>query len=206
MALSDELHRRASTAQPWTALPLPAGLREAAREVSGKWWHWLVAGIAWIAVALVILRFDAASVSTVGILLGMLFALAAAQNALLTAIPGPTRWGAALFGALFLVSAVICLADPVRTFAALAEMVGFLFAVVAVWWMVEAFLERPVNPLWWMGLVSGILMAGLAFWSAGRFFIHRAYLLLVFAGLWALMQGITHIARAFAVRRLHDGL
>ena len=72
--------------------------------------------------------------------------------------------------------------------------------------MVEAFLERPVNPVWWMGLISGIAMAGFVFWSADRFFAERAYLLLVFAGLWAVMQGTTQIARAFAVRRLHDGL
>jgi uncharacterized membrane protein HdeD (DUF308 family) len=206
MALSDEVHQRAASARVWTELPLPAGLREAAREITGGWWLWLVAGIAWIVVSLVILQFDHASVTTVGVLVGMMFALAAVQNALLTAIPGPTRWVAALFGALFVVSAVICLAAPARTFVALANMLGFLLAIVAVWWMVEAFLERPVNPFWWLGLISGILMTGLAFWSEGQFFIHRAYLLLVFAGFWALMQGVTQIARAFAVRRLRDGL
>jgi uncharacterized membrane protein HdeD (DUF308 family) len=157
-------------------------------------------------VALVILQFDSASVVTVGVLVGSMFALAAVQNFTLTALGGATRWVSALFGALFAVSAVICLVYPVHTFAAMADTLGFLFLIVAVWWMVQAFLERPVNPLWWIGLISGILMTGLSFWTAGQFFIHKAYLLLVFAGFWALMQGITHIARAFAVRRLHDEL
>ena len=58
--------------------------------------------------------------------------------------------------------------------------------------MIRAFLERAINPLWWMGLISGILMTALAFWTSGQFFIHKAYVLLVFAGIWALMQGITH--------------
>ena len=31
----------------------------------------------------------------------------------------------------------------------------------------------------------------------------KAYILLVFAGIWALMEGIGDIARAFAVRGLH---
>ena len=47
-------------------------------------------------------------------------------------------------------------------------------------------------------------MTGLAFWTAGRPFMHEAYPLLVCAGLWALMQGITQITRAFAIRRAQD--
>ena len=84
------------------------------------------------------------------------------------AIPGALRWVAALFGVLFAMSAVICFMNPTSTFIALADMLGFLFGLVGVWWMVEAFLERPVNPLWWMGLIAGILMTGLAFSAAGQ--------------------------------------
>ncbi len=51
-----------------------------------------------------------------------------------------------------------------------------------------------------------VLMCALAFWTGGQFFIHRAYTLLVFAGIWALMQGIGDITRAFAVRRLHEAV
>ena len=101
----------------------------------------------------------------------------------------------ALFSVLFLVSAVICFVDPVNTFAGLADMLGFLFLIVGIWWMVRAFLERAVNPLWWLELISGILMTGIAFWTAGQFFVEKAYILLVFAGIWALMEGTGHRAR-----------
>ena len=47
-----------------------------------------------------------------------------------------------------------------------------------------------------------IIMTGLAFWVSGQFFLTRAYTLLVFAGIWALMKGITDIVRAFQIRRL----
>jgi uncharacterized membrane protein HdeD (DUF308 family) len=77
---------------------------------------------------------------------------------------------------------------------------------VGIWWMVRSFLERPVNPIWWSGLISGILMTGMAFWTAGQFFITKAYVLLVFAGIWALMQGVGDIVRPFTVRRLHGEL
>ena len=90
---------------------------------------------------------------------------------------------------MFVVAAGICFIDPRATFAALADILGFLFLLVGVWWMTRAFLERAVNPLWWLGLISGILMSILAFWTSGQFFMHRAYVLLVFAGIWALDAG-----------------
>jgi uncharacterized membrane protein HdeD (DUF308 family) len=183
-----------------------AGLREATREATGHWWLWLLAGIAWIVVSLIVLQFDAASVTTVSVLVGLMFALAAVENFALVEMPGAVRGVSAGFGALFVIAEIVCLVNPTETFAALADTLGFVFGLVGVWWMIQAFLERPLNPLWWMGLIAGILMTGLAFWTAGQLFMHTPYELLVCAGFWALMQGITHIARAFAIRRLHDEL
>ena len=88
----------------------------------------------------------------------------------------------------------------------LADMLGFLFLLVGLWWMVQAFLERAVNPLWWMTLISGILMTGLSCSTAGQLFATKAYTLLVIAGLWALMQGVVDIARSFEVRRVNKEL
>ncbi len=181
-------------------------LRESAKEVTGLWWPWLLAGIAWGVIALVILQFDAASISTVGVLVGGMFMFAAIQNFALASVPGAVRWVSALFGVLFLVAAVICFVSPENTFAALADSLGFLFLFVALWWIVRAFLERAVNPLWWLGLISGILMTILAFWTGGQFFIEKAYVLLVFAGIWALMESINDIVRAFVMLRAHQEL
>jgi uncharacterized membrane protein HdeD (DUF308 family) len=184
-----------------------APLRDAARTITGDWWQSLVAGIAWIVVSLVVLQFDSASVTTVGVLVGLMFALSAVQNlALAAAVDGALRWVSALFGVMFIIASGICFIDPEGTFAALADILGFLFLTVGVWWMIRAFLERPVNPLWWVGLISGVLMTVIAFWTSGQFFIEKAYVLLVFAGVWALMEGVTDITRAFAVRRLHEEL
>ena len=187
--------------------PSVAPLRKAARTITGEWWLTLVTGIAWIVVSLAILQFDSASVTTVGVLVGLMFALSAAQNlALAAAADGALRWVSAIFGALFVVASGICFINPQGTFAALADSLGFLFLLVGVWWMIRAFLERAVNPLWWLGLISGVLMTGIAFWTSGQFFIEKAYVLLVFAGVWALMEGVTDITRAFALRRLREEL
>jgi uncharacterized membrane protein HdeD (DUF308 family) len=182
------------------------GLREVTREATGYWWVWLVSGIAWLVISLVVLQFDAASVTTVGVLIGFMFAFAGVQSFALMSVGGATRWVSAIFGVLFLVAAVICFVSPEGTFAALADSLGFMFLVVGLWWMVRAFLERQLNSLWWLGLIGGVLMTCLAFWTSGQFFIEKAYVLLVFAGIWALMEGIADIVRAFALRSLHKEL
>ena len=184
----------------------PANLRESVREITGYWWVGLVAGIFWLVISLVSRPGAGASVTTVGVLVGLMFLLAGMQNVLVTALPAEHRWVPALFSLLFLAAAVICFIDPVSTFAGLADMLGFLFLLVGMWWMVQAFLERAVNPLWWMTLISGILMTGLAFWTAGQLFATKAYTLLVIAGLWALMQGVVDIARSFEIRRVNQEL
>ena len=190
-------------ANPDVAMP---DVRAKVREISSYWWVGLVAGITWLVVSLVILQFDSASVTTVGVLVGVMILLAAVQNIAVTTLPVEHRWVPALFSVLFLVSAVICFIDPVSTFAGLADMLGFLFLLVGVWWMTQSFLERAVNPMWWLTLISGILMTGIAFWAAGQLFATKAYTLLVFAGIWALMQGTVDIVRAFEVRRLNKEL
>jgi hypothetical protein len=193
-------------AAPQFGAPAIRSLGEGARSVAGYWWVLLVAGIAWVAVALVILQLDDASVTTVGVLVGLMFLALGVENIALLTLDVPARWAWALFGVLFLVSAIVCFANPEDTFAGIADMLGFLFLIVGVWWMVRAFLERALNPLWWLGLISGILMTALAFWTSGQFFIEKAYVLLVFAGIWALMQGITNIVRAFELRALREEL
>ena len=190
-------------ANPNIGMTADPSVRDNVREISGYWWVGLVAGIAWLIISLVILQFDSASVATVGVLVGFMFLLAGAQNLALTTLPVEHRWVPALFSVLFLISAVVCFIDPVDTFAGLADMLGFLFLLVGVWWMIQSFLERPVNPKWWLNLISGIVMTGIAFWTAGQLFATKAYTLLVFAGIWALMQGTNDIVRALEVRRVH---
>ena len=138
-------------ATPQLEVPGIRSLRDGARKLTSYWWVLLVAGIAWVAISLVILQFDDASVTTVGILVGLMFLGAGIENIALATLDVPMRWAWALFGGAFLVSAVVCFANPTDTFAGLADVLGFLFLIVGVWWMVRAFLERPINPLWWRG-------------------------------------------------------
>ena len=153
------------------------------------------------------LQFDEASVKTVGVIVGLMFLFAAAQHLVLAwAADGAARWLALVFGVLLAVAGVVTLANPENTFAGIADILGFLFLLVATMWIARALVERGANDLWWLRLVSGILMLILAFWTSGQFFIDRAYVLLVFAGIWALFQGLNDIALAFVVRTLHKAM
>jgi hypothetical protein len=177
------------------------------REASGFWWMWLVTGTAWIFVAVTVLQFDGASVTTVGVIVGLMFLFSGVQQFILAGIlECGRRWLAGGFGLLLCAAGVIALVNPEATFAGLADILGFLFLIVAATWIVQALVEREENDLWWLGLLSGILMVILAFWTAGQFLIEKTYVLLVFAGIWALMHGVTDLVRAFGVRRLHKAV
>ena len=179
-------------------------MEQTARALSRYWWLWLVAGVVWVIIALVILQFDDASIRTVGTLIGLMFLLSGVQQLALAALIDKHRWIPAVFGVLLLAAGVISLINPEETFAGFADILGFLFLIVGAFWTLGAFAERPENDLWWLGLFSGILMIILAFWTSGQFFIEKSYLLLVFAGIWALMHGVTDIVRAFQVRSLRE--
>jgi len=186
---------------------IAAQAKTTARDISAFWWLWVVTGTLWIVVSLVVLQFDRASVTTVGVIVGLMFLFSAVQQFVVAGVTdGAARWIAAIFGVLLTAAGVFALVNPKKTFAGLADILGFLFLIVGVMWIVEAFIEREVSQLWWLGLISGILMVVLAFWTGGQFFIDKAYLLLVFAGIWALMHGVTDIVRGFEVRGLHKAL
>jgi uncharacterized membrane protein HdeD (DUF308 family) len=179
-----------------------AAFADTGNRIARYWWLWLVPGVLWVIIALVILQFDQASITTVGVLIGLMFLFSGLQTLVIAWIIGRFRWLYAIFGVLLVAAGIISLIQPEDTFAGVADILGFLFLLVGIFWTTQAFVERPSNEFWWVGLLGGGLMIILAFWTSGQFFIDKAYLLLVFAGVWALMQGMNDIIRAFAVRSL----
>lgn len=175
-------------------------------RIASYWWIELLVGIAWVAIALVVLKFNHASITTVGILTGLMFLVFAAEDFLLAYLDRGARWLWAIFGVLLTVGGIVALINPTTTFAAFADILGFVFLVIGVQWMVQAFTERVINGLWWMTLIAGILMTVLAFWVSDKLFIERAYTLLIFAGIWAMTNGVIAIVRAFQIREFGQRL
>lgn len=179
-----------------------AEVKEVVTDVAKWWWLWLVAGIAWIVVAMVILQLDASSVRTVGVIVGIMLFVAGLQYLLMAMFAEGWKWLWGAFGIVLVVSGLTAMLNPARAFANVADMLGFLFAFVGVIWVVEGLAVRTLNPFWWLTLLSGILMLIIGFWVGGQFFFSKAHTLLVFAGMWALMKGLLDIIGAFSIRAL----
>jgi uncharacterized membrane protein HdeD (DUF308 family) len=179
-----------------------APVSQGVRAISSMWWLWLVTGILWVFVGIVILQFDSMSVATVGVLIGVMLLMAGIQYIFTGTLVEGWNWLWYVFGGLLVASGIVALANPARTFTAIADMLGFLFAIVALVWIVEAFALRDGNPLWWLSLTAGIIMLFIAFWVGGQFLLTRAYTLLVFAGIWALMRGVLDIVGSFQIKAI----
>jgi uncharacterized membrane protein HdeD (DUF308 family) len=177
------------------------------KRVASYWWVELLIGIFWVVIAIVVLKFNHASVTTVGIFTGIMFLLFAAEEFLLAILSrGASRWLWAIFGVLMTAAGIVALIHPRKTFAGFADILGFVFLLIGVVWMVQAFAERPLNDLWWLTLIASLMMVALAFWVSGQYFLVRAYTLLIFAGIWAMTTGVIAIVRAFQIRELGKSL
>ena len=63
--------------------PSPRGRVETMLDqMAGPWWMFLVTGIGWLVISLIVLRFRLASVAAVGVLMGVVFLGAGSANSL----------------------------------------------------------------------------------------------------------------------------
>ncbi len=177
---------------------------QVAAQVAKWWWLWLIAGVLWIFASLVILQFQVTSVRLVGIIIGIMFLVAGAQEFLLATVVPSWKWLWIVFGVLLIIAGIIALINPIGTFAVVADILGFLALLVGTFWIIEAFLREASDDLWWLGLIAGIMMVVLGFWAGGQFFLTRAYTLLIIVGIWALFHGMMDIVRAFRVKQLGE--
>jgi uncharacterized membrane protein HdeD (DUF308 family) len=177
--------------------------RQMIAQVARWWWLWHITGVAWLAASVIILQFDRSSVTLVGLVIGVMFLVAGAEELALAVVSeGGWRWLWVVFGILLLGGGIWALFNPTKTFVAVADILGFVFLLVGIGWTLQAFASKEGNDLWWLGLIAGIIMMGLGFWASGQLLITQAYTLLVFAGIWALLHGVTDVIRAFQVRHL----
>ena len=175
---------------------------EAIASVARWWWLFLVTGVLWMVVAAVIFQYDAASAATVGYIVGFMLLFTGIEQFLVASAAEGWKWVWVLFGVFFLVGGVWAILNPIGTAASLAQSLGILFGLIGVFWTIEAFAAKAVNPVWWLTLVSGLLMIGIGVWVAGQGFLERAITLLVFAGVWAIMHGVGDFIRAFELKRV----
>ncbi len=175
------------------------------QAIGRLWWMWLVTGILWILFSVIILQFNTASAAAVGIIFGVMLFVAGLQDFAVASIVREMKWLWFVFGGILVIGGLFAMFYPVETFLALADILGFIFVFIGIMWIVQALMAKDVASLWWLNLAAGIIMVVMGFWLGGQFFITKAYTLLVFAGIYALMKGVTDIVLAFEIKR-HGGV
>jgi uncharacterized membrane protein HdeD (DUF308 family) len=179
--------------------------RAALWRLAGPWWLFLLTGIAWLIISVMVLRFTPASVTTVGVIMGVLFLLGAVDEFFIASVKPSWRWAHILMGVLYAVGAIWAFARPFNAFWALASVLGLLLIFKGTLDIITAVETKDINPSWWLGLVAGILELVLGFWASQQAFPARGALLLLWVGFFALFRGISEIVIAFEVRSRQHG-
>jgi uncharacterized membrane protein HdeD (DUF308 family) len=174
--------------------------QQTARDVSRAWWVFLVAGVLWLIMSVIVFRMDLTTVYAISILFGII-AIAAGIGEFMSLglVHGGWKWFHGILGVIFVIAGIVALSNPNWTFLALASIIGWWFLFKGTFDLIVAFGQKAVNDLWWVRMVVGLIELGLAVWVAGDF-NEQVVLLVLYVGIMCLSKGITDIILAFGLR------
>jgi uncharacterized membrane protein HdeD (DUF308 family) len=175
-------------------------------RVLPPWWLFLVTGIGWMLVGLILLRFDYTSVSAISILFGIV-AIAAGLLEIFALILARGWWKVLhiLLAFVFFVAGIVAFIHPGDTFAALAAVFSFFLIFAGTFDIIASISARREIEVWWLQLIGGIIEVVLGFWAAG-FYGRSAVLLVAWVAAFTLIRGIRDIVLAFRIREVqHEG-
>jgi len=177
--------------------------REAAEAAARYWWLFIITGVCWLAVSMIIFRFDWTTVVAIGVLFGSIAIVAGVlEVAAGTASSGGWAVLHYVLGAIFTFVGVLSYFTPGDTFVALAALVSFFFVFAGAFDIVTSIATRMEVPFWWVQLVSGIFEVALGFWAAG-YWSRSVVLLVAFVGASTLFRGVAAIVFGFKLLQLN---
>jgi uncharacterized membrane protein HdeD (DUF308 family) len=176
--------------------------REAAESAARYWWLFIITGVCWLAVSMIIFRFDWTTVLAIGVLFGSI-AIVAGVLEIAAGMASSGGWAVLHFvlGAIFMFVGVLSYFTPGGTFVALAALVSFFFVAAGAFDIVTSIATRTEVPFWWVQLVSGVFEVALGFWAAG-YWNRSVVLLVAFVGASTLLRGVTSIVFGFKLLQL----
>ncbi len=198
--MTDKTSPAGTTAPKW-ARHLGGRLTDSFASKTRYWWVLLIAGLAWIVIGLVILRFTEATVAAVAMLFGAVCLVAAAAEVTVGALSSrgwrAARWSLAV---MFVVAGVIAFLAVRATVVGLAAVMGFLFIFRGAFGVVAAVAAHRERG-WWVVLIAGLAELAIGLTIAGSLTVSITTLLTwVAAG--TLVHGIGQFAAAFLVRKV----
>jgi uncharacterized membrane protein HdeD (DUF308 family) len=169
-------------------------------RLGGPWWVLLLTGVAWLIISVIVLRFRMTSVATIGVLIGVVFLAAMANEFLIAAVRPRWGWAHALLGILFLGGAIWAFVHPYDAFWSLASVIGLLLILEGSFVLISSIDSRVINSAWWLGMLAGIGEIFVGFWASQQALPARGVLLIIWVGLLAMFRGFTEIVLAFELK------
>jgi uncharacterized membrane protein HdeD (DUF308 family) len=171
-------------------------------RVLPPWWLLLITGIAWMLVAVILLRFNYTSVSAISILFGIVAIMAGVLE--LGVLFLAAGWWKLLHGLLalaFIAAGVVAFIHPGNTFLALAAVFSFFLIIAGTFDIIISISVRHEIEVWWLQLIGGIIEIVVGFWAAG-YYGRSAVLLVAWVSVIAIIRGVRDIVLAFRVREV----
>jgi uncharacterized membrane protein HdeD (DUF308 family) len=186
-----------------TSSALVDTIEDSANKVRSLWWVLVAAGVAWIIIGFVVLRFDRATVEVVSVVFGIMVLLSAGGELLRAAVsPGGWRVWHIIFAALLVIGAIYVFINPGATFVSLALVAGFYFVFRGTFDIITSLSVTSV-PGWWLGLLSGIAEVVLGFLASSSY-SSGVVVLVTYVSVVAIFRGLSEIAAGFALRATAD--
>src|SRR4029453_17937524 len=141
--------------------------REVVEEAADRWWLFLLTGITWLIVALIIFQWNYTTVYAVSFLFGFI-AIFAGVNEFVSLGVSSAGWKIVhvILGVLFVLAGIWALVHPHNAFATIAALMAFFLLFKGIFDLTVSFMARSYFGLWWLQLTVGILEIFLAFWVA----------------------------------------
>jgi uncharacterized membrane protein HdeD (DUF308 family) len=166
------------------------------------WWLFLITGISWTVVALILLRFDYTSVRAIAILFGIIALVAGLLEVVMTMLArGWWKLFYAVLAVVFIAAGIVSFIHPGDTFEALAAVISFVLVFAGTFDIITSIATRREIEVWWLQLIGGIIELALGFWAAG-YYGRSAVLLVAWVSAFVLIRGVRDIVLAFRIREL----
>ena len=159
-------------------------------------WLYIVSGVLWLIVSLVLLSFDTTGAAAIGFVVAFVLVFAGVEEIAMVFVAPSWKWLHGAVGVIFLLGGISALFEPLQTFGILALLVGWYLVIKGAFDMARAIAFRGILPLWGLGLAVGILEIALGIWAIG-YPGRSAWLLLLWAGVGALFRSIGDFVTAF---------
>jgi uncharacterized membrane protein HdeD (DUF308 family) len=188
-----------------------SAFRDDAKLVTSSWGWFLFAGIAWIVFAFIVLTFNYTTVWAIAVFFGIGFIFGGIMEFGIAAVAPGWKWLHILVGIVSIIAGFIALIWPGQTFLVLAAIVGWLLLFYGIIDVVFAFSTRHLDNLWWLQLITGLIMVLIGFWAiapddATVSTYRGSVLLVVWVGFAALFRGISDLIIGFRLHSAHKAL